>query len=238
MMRAWFILGMLVATPVFAQTAEEEAGDVSEVEKDARGPLRERIRPVSGQLFKQDGRFELSPGLALSVRDAFFNKYVLGGLLAYHMTEELGVALRAGYALSSISGATQVCDAKGCRKPTRKNLERFSAYGNIRLMGSLELQWAPVYGKLSLSAEAFLPFKFYGLIGPGIVMYGPEGKLKTSVSGTFGVGFRFVATRFMTVRMEFRDVIYQESIDGKGSIRNQLMFDLGVSFFFPTGFDS
>jgi outer membrane beta-barrel protein len=240
MMRAWFMLGMLMAAPVFAQTAEEEAGDVSEVEKDARGPLRERVRPVSGELFKLDGRFELSPGVAISVRDAFFNKYVLGGMLAYHFTETLGIALRGGYALSSISGATQICPPGGgaCGKPTRKMLEESSAYGNIRIMGNLELQWAPIYGKISLSAEAFLPFKFYGIIGPGVVMYGPEGNLKTSIGGTVGVGFRFVATRFMAIRMEFRDFIYQESDGNERSIRNQLMFDLGISFFFPTGFNS
>ena len=238
-MRAWFIFGMLMAAPVFAQTAEEEAGDVSEVEKDARGPLRERIRPVSGQLFKQDGRFELSPGVGLSVRDAFFNKYVLGGLVAYHFTEGLGLALRGGYALSSISGATQVCEAKGCQRPAREKLEKVGAYGNIRVMGDLELQWAPIYGKISLSAEAFLPFKLYGFIGPGIVMYGPAGNLKTSLGGTAGIGFRFVATRFMAVRMEFRDFVYQEKSEtNERSIRNQLMFDLGISFFFPTGFDS
>jgi len=242
MMRAWFIFGMLMAAPVLAQTAEEEAGDVSEVDKDARGPLRERIRPVSGQLFKQGKRFELSPGVGISVRDAFFSKYVLGGLMAYHMTEELGIALRGGYALSGISGATQVCTEKGCAKPSRQTLEKVNAYGNIRVMGNVELQWAPVYGKLSLSAEAFLPFKFYGLIGPGVVMYGPEGKLKTTFGGTFGLGLRFVATRFMAIRMEFRDFIYQES-HGSGaskdsSIRHQFMFDVGISFFFPTGFKS
>ena len=238
MMRAWFILGMLMAAPAFAQTAEEEAGDVSEVEKDAKGPLKERVRPVSGQLFKLDGRFELSPGLAFSLRDAFFNKYVLGGMLAYHFTEDLGLALRGGYALSSVSGATQICGTKGCNKPSRQKLEDNNAYGNIRVMGNLELQWAPIYGKISLSAEAFLPFKLYGLIGPGLVMYGPSGNLKTSLGGTVGIGFRFIATRFMAVRMEFRDFIYQEKTDNERSIRNQLMFDLGVSFFFPTGFDS
>jgi outer membrane beta-barrel protein len=237
MMRAWFMLGMLMAAPVFAQTAEEEAGDVSEVEKDAKGPLRERVRPVSGQLFKQDGRFELSPGIAFSLRDAFFKKYVLGGLVAYHITEELSVALRGGYALSGVSGSTQICDTSGCKKPSRQKLENSSAYGNIRFMGDLELQWAPIYGKISLSAEAFLPFKLYGFIGPGAVFYGPKGNFKTSLGGTAGIGFRFVATRFLAVRMEFRNFVYQENDGRERSIRNQLMFDLGVSFFFPTGFD-
>ncbi|MCL2626112.1 MAG: outer membrane beta-barrel domain-containing protein [Cystobacterineae bacterium] len=238
MMRAWFILGMLMAAPVLAQTAEEEAGDVSEIDKDAKGPLRERVRPVSGQFFKLDGRFELSPGVAFSLRDAFFNKYILGGLLAYHFTEELGLALRGGYALSTVSGATQVCDTGGCQVPTRQKLESFSAYGNIRVMGDLELQWAPIYGKISLSAEAFLPFKLYVFIGPGVVMYGPQGDLKLSFGGTAGIGFRFAATRWLAVRMEFRDFVYQERIGSDRSIRNQLMFDFGLSFFFPTGSDS
>ncbi|MCL2012662.1 MAG: outer membrane beta-barrel domain-containing protein [Cystobacterineae bacterium] len=238
MMRAWFMVAMLMGASVWAQTAEEEAGDISEIDKDAKGPLRERIRPVSGQLFKLDGRFEVSPGIALSLRDAFFKKYVLGGLIAYHFTEELGIAFRGGYALSSISGSTQVCEPTGCRKPTRQQLEASRAYGNIRFMGDLELQWAPVYGKISLSAEAFLPFKLYVFIGPGMVSYGPKGQLKHSFGGTAGLGFRFVATRFLAVRMELRDFLYQESNGNERFVRNQLMFDFGLSFFFPTGFDS
>ena len=80
----WWLLLALVALPALAQKSEEEAGDVSEADKDASGPLRERIPPVSGHLFLMDGRFEVSPGIGLSVRDAFFSKVFFGAALTYH----------------------------------------------------------------------------------------------------------------------------------------------------------
>ena len=103
-------VALLAAAPAFAQSkAEDEAGDVSEVDKDSSGPLRERIPPVSGHVFLMDGRFEISPELGISLRDAFFTKYLFGASLTYHFTETLGVSLRGGYTLSIISGAAQIC---------------------------------------------------------------------------------------------------------------------------------
>ena len=76
-------------------------------------PLRERVQPVSGHLFLKKGRFEFSPSATLSVKDAFFTKYILGGTLTYHPMETLGVSLRAGYSLTTVSGAAQICDFTG-----------------------------------------------------------------------------------------------------------------------------
>ena len=49
------------AAPAPQRNEESEAGDVAEIDKDARGPLRERIRPVSGQLYVREGRSSLRP---------------------------------------------------------------------------------------------------------------------------------------------------------------------------------
>ena len=68
-MQRYLLALALFAAPAFA-ASEDEAGDVSEVDKDSAGPLRERVRPVSGHLFLMDGRFEVSPGIGISLRDA------------------------------------------------------------------------------------------------------------------------------------------------------------------------
>ncbi len=255
-LRAWWLLLVLVAAPVFAQRSEEEAGDVSEADKDSSGPLRERIPPVSGHLFLMDGRFELSPAIGLSVRDAFFTKVMFGASLTYHFTETLAVSLRGGYNLSLVSGAAQICvpgDATaippvpaGCRSPTTEELtsridpatgQRIPsnvAFGFNTVVASLDLQWAPIYGKLSLAAERILGFNLYGLIGPAIVLYGPTNEL--APGGNVGLGFRFFLNKFLTVRIELRDTVYFENGFPSGSLRNQLMAELGFSIFIPTVF--
>jgi outer membrane beta-barrel protein len=243
----------LLSLPALAQRSEEEAGDVSEVDKDASGPLRERIRPVSGHLFLMEGRFELSPMVGLSIRDAFFTKVLFGAALTYHLSEAWAVSARGGYAASLISGAAQICapssslsgQAAGCHPPSWDELTRSAdgqpankAYGLLTFVGSLDLLWAPLYGKLSVFAEKVLHFNMYALVGPAVVIYGP-GRVVT-VGGNAGLGFRFVVNSFLAVRLELRDLIYQEAgIEAASpvtSIRNQLMAELGFSFFLPTTF--
>lgn len=248
---SWWLLLALLAAPAFAQKSEDEAGDVSEADKDSSGPLRDRIPPVSGHMFLMDGRFEISPGIGLSVRDAFFTKVFFGAALTYHFTETIGISARGGYNLSLVSGAAQICSAgdpstntpAGCRSPTIQELtsrvdsngqrvQENVAYGLNTVLASLDFQWAPIYGKLSLSAERVLSFNMYALIGPALVMYGPKSEL--GGGGNVGLGFRFFLNKFLTVRVELRDTIYYENGFPSGSLRNQLMAEFGLSIFLPT----
>jgi outer membrane beta-barrel protein len=247
------LLAALLSAPAFAAKAEDEAGDVSEVDKDASGPLRERIRPVSGHLFLMDGRFEVSPNVGISLRDAFFIKVLFGAAFTYHFSETVALSASGAYTLSLISGNAQICNPPnaangqpaGCRSPTLAELTQQNgapankAFGNTTFMADVDLQWAPLYGKLSLFAENTLHFNMYGLIGPSVVMYGPSNTI--TVGGNAGIGFRFFINSFVTVRLELRDVIYAENGLEAGlpitSVRNQLMTELGVSFFFPTIFE-
>jgi outer membrane beta-barrel protein len=231
-----------------AASSETEAGDVSEVDKDDIGPLKERIHPVSGHLFLKKGRFELSPSATLSFRDAFFTKYILGGTLTYHPLETFGISLRAGYALNSVSGSAQQCNfgtdgsTRGCNAPTFAQVDG-RAPGQITMTGGVDLKWAPIYGKLSLMAEKFVHFDMYAVGGASVVQYrGPPEQGATTASTArltpgvnLGVGAHFFLNRWMTVRTELRDLIYVEkAIIPESVTRNQLLFELGVSFFFPT----
>lgn len=242
----WLALASLVATPVFA-ASEDEAGDVSEVDKDSSGPLKDRVRPVSGHLFLMDGRFEVSPGIGLSLRDAFWQKVGFGAAFTYHFTEEVGLSARASYNLALISGAAQICDpiGGGCATPTEAELSTFDgnpanvSFGRMSLLTSVDLQWAPLYGKLALFSEKILNFNMYVLAGPSFLMYGPPSASRFTVGGNVGVGFRFFFNEWLTLRLEVRDVLYFEENDRdrtKGSFRNQLMTEVGFSMFFPTIF--
>jgi len=261
----WLVLGaLLFAAPAWAQKAaasEEEAGDVSEVDKDSAGPLRERIRPVSGHLFLMNGRLEVSPTLGISFRDAFWTKLLFGVAVTYHLNETMALSLHGGYTLSLIAGSAQICTppvpAMGtepaqpgaCRAPTYEELTRQDgvpqnkSYGLTTLITSVDFLWAPIYGKISLFAEKTLSFNMYALAGPALVLYGPT--ITATVGGNLGIGFRFFINEWLTVRAELRDTMYYESgylppsapagTPG-GSFRNQLMFELGLSMFFPTVF--
>lgn len=229
-------------SPAVSGSAEQEAGDVSEVDKDRLGPLRERVVPVSGHLFLKKRRLEFSPSVTLSIKDAFYTKYIFGGSLTYHATETLAFGLRAGYSLPTVASAAQICTfestggggaTRGCRRPTFDELDN-RAPGKISLLGGVDVQWAPIYGKMSLVSETFLHFDLYGIGGASVVQYRAPGEDALAVGGNIGVGMRFFVNRWMTVRAEFRDLIYVEkAVNPATTLRNQLLFELGVSFFFP-----
>lgn len=241
--RTVLLLSLVLATSAFA-ASEDEAGDVSEIDKDASGPLRDRIRPVSGHLFLMDGRFEISPSVGISLRDAFWQKVGFGAAFTYHFTETVGLSARATYNLSLVSGTAQICDPAGggCQLPTFEELTKDSngatanvAYGYMSLLTSIDLQWAPLYGKLALFSESILNFNMYGLIGPTFLMYGPNNAF--TVGGNVGIGFRFFLNNWLCVRLELRDVLYYEQgASMRDSFRNQLMTEIGFSMFFPTVF--
>jgi outer membrane beta-barrel protein len=249
MMKRALLFAVLFAAPAFAQKSEEEAGDVSEVDKDRTGPLRDRVRPVSGHIFLMKGRFEVSPEIGISFKDAFYTKYAPQLMLSYHFAENLGVSLRAGYAVSIVSGAAEICmnnpnGTRGCAVPTLAQLDQGSGgllpYGKMGLMADLALEWSPIYGKLAtLAFLPFLPFddlhfNMYLALGPALMMYSPLNNF--TAGGNIDVGMRFFVNKFVCIRTELRDVIYFEAINS-GSVRNQLMVDIGLSLFLPTTFD-
>lgn len=233
----------------FAQS-EDDAGDVSEVDKDRVGPLRERVRPVSGHLFLKKGRFEVSPSATASFNDAFFTKYMVGATIGFFPTEQFGIHARFGYAFPMVAGSAQICTTestgsgttRGCRPPEFSQLDG-RAPGQIHLIGGLDAEYSPIYGKVGLVAEKFLHFDLYGLLGASAVGYnGPTGgtgsKPYMTVGGNVGVGSRIIFNKFMAVRAELRDLVYVEQVQPipATSLRNQLLFELGFSFFLPTNF--
>ncbi len=243
------VLGQVaVAQQDLAPTAE--AGDTAAVERDI-GPLKDRIPPVTGYTFLMARRFEIAPTFSLSFRDAFWTKYVVGATLTYHFTETLGVALRGGYAFTSVSGAAQICPAgEACRSPTKEELDG-KGPGQINLVTGLDFEWAPLYGKISLLAEGFAHFNLYLIAGPAAIQYKapkdgnvPGSDSAWAVGGEAGLGMRFIFNRWMALRFELRDVIYREKTAGATEttgaahqVRNQLFFDIGLSFFFPNNFN-
>ncbi|HZJ52861.1 MAG TPA: outer membrane beta-barrel domain-containing protein [Myxococcaceae bacterium] len=242
------VLGQVAAAQDLSPSTE--AGDTAAVDRDI-GPLKDRVPPVTGYSFLMARRFEIAPTFSLSFRDAFWTKYVVGATLTYHFTETLGLALRGGYAFTSVSGAAQVCPSptEACFSPSKEQLDG-KGPGQIKLITALDFEWAPLYGKISLLAEGFAHFNLYLIAGPTAVQYKapkdgsvPGSDSAWAVGGEAGLGMRFIFNRWMALRFELRDVIYREKTQGATEttgasyqVRNQLFFDIGLSFFFPSSF--
>jgi outer membrane beta-barrel protein len=203
--------------------------------------LDSRIRPVSGTLFLRSGRHELGPTLGISLSDAFFTKYMLGARYAYHATETLSIGAFGTFAASSPSGVVAKCDTNGanCRTPTAKDLRHTP--GDFGANAGLDLSWAPLYGKISVLAESVLHFDTYLLLGGGMLQsrIAPPGVDEVETSwrpeGHVALGQRYFVAPWGTIRIELRDMLYGLTVQGRRGpadrLQNQLMFNLGFSFF-------
>jgi outer membrane beta-barrel protein len=216
-----------------------------------------KIQPISGQLYQKAGRLEVTPTLDLSFNDAFYKKTFGGVKVGWHFTEFLsaGVTFAAGSFQATDSAV--VCPAnQGCKAASPVQL--WQVPGALKMMAGAEVAWAPVYGKLNLAAEQVLHFDLALMAGPDWFSYqevlsrdaaealaaaGGTPSTTSTIGGHLGIGVRIYLNRFMALRFDVKDYVYAVEIpnwiEGSGNqprtdIQNQLFFELGLSFFFPT----
>lgn len=210
-----------------------------------------KIQPISGQLYRKAGRFELTPVAQLSVNDAFFSKY-FGGLKAtYHLTEFWSVGGSFATGTTAKTGSAVVCPAnQGCHPASAAEL--YQVPGRLRSVAGLEVAWAPIYGKLNVLAEKVAHFDLSLVLGADLVSHDKvlssdeairlqlKPASQSTLGGHVGIGARLFITEAVAVRLEFRDLVYRVDVpnragsgQGAGDIQNQLFTELGVSIFFP-----
>ncbi len=225
------LIGLVLLAPGWSAAQElEEAGeeDVRAGSEPPRRTLAERIPAVSGRLFVKRGRAELMPAVGLSLNDPFFNHILVTGSASYHVLESLWVGAGANF-FGSLSSAVPVAGGGAADRPT---------YNHPVWAGHLEVGWAPIYGKLSLLAEAVFHFDAYVAGGVGVV--GPSDG-SPAFGGTLAVGQRYFINEWMALRLELRDQVFPlsriPSINPDKNLQHMLSATVGVSFFVPPTFE-
>lgn len=239
--RALLALGLLLAAGRPAPARAASKADAFEG----------KIKPISGQLYRKAGRFELTPLAQLSVNDAFFTKY-FGGLKAtYHLTEFWSVGGSFAGGAAARTGSAVVCPAnQGCHPASAAEL--YQVPGRLRAVAGLEVAWAPIYGKLNVLAERVAHFDLSLSLGADLVAHdevlssldaaaaGARPATTQTVGGHVGLGARLFLGEAVALRLEFRDLVYRVTVpnragsgQGAADLQNQLFTEVGVSVFFP-----
>lgn len=232
-----------------AAKADAKADAKAEAEnesKAARATLADKIPPVSGNVFFKKGRLEVAPAVGLSLGDAFFQKYAFGLMLNYHVLESVSVGIHGSYLLNTPGGSVTVCKSTGCGSPQMSDLT--SVPGKVSLLAGLDIGWSPFYGKVNVMAEKVLHFDTTIFIGADVIQYAGYDKATLANKDTFtggghiGLGERIVFNDFLALRIELRDYMYGGVVnlaDANGNpqtqFQNQLMLELGLSFFIGSG---
>lgn len=242
---------------------DAKGGDDAAVAPAEKPVLEETIYVVQGKRFLAQGHFELTPQLAFSVNDSFTSHtgMLVSGL--YHLKENVAIeATAGGFAwIDSRSGAPRLGGRDSdltveLGQKERLAPERVKLYQFPWLVAG-NLQWSPMYGKVSIHDLVLGQFNLYLSVGAGVAGL----QLETLTPGvaredfvpltspialitSFGGGLRFYFTDWLGVRLEVRDyvmplAVFQNGANAVGDaiapnfdVTNLILTQLGVSFVF------
>lgn len=192
---------------------------------------------IDQKLHSTAGRFELTAFYNASLNDKYVKHQGGHGALLYHLSDWFALELFGGSMMGRettilskvrVSGDSYARTSKGecgwapmgACEPELPDL-----YQTTWFTGAA-LQWAPIYGKLSLVSEYDLSFQLYSILGGGIEgiqkelstpgalssdYANPDGTTDptTAMTLNYGLGFRFIPFKHVALRIELRNYFKQ-----------------------------
>ena len=220
--------------PAFAQdggddaevSAEAQKTEGTEPESENKKKLSDRIKSVQRKVFLKRQRVEVFPFFGLDLNDPFYQHFVLGASVGFHLADSMSVELRGG----GVIGSVEQDAIKFVRQETDSLIvdpPQFKAHVD------LDFNWAPFYGKISLLGEGILHFDTYVTAGPGI--FATDAGINPAMN--VGLGQRYFINDWLVTRVELRDYLFIDTRNGQSDLQNLLLLTFSVSGFFPMSFE-
>jgi len=194
------------------------------------------LPPVTAQMFHVGGRTEAQPMFQFSIGDPFFRSILLGLRVEQHLDERWSLSAHVLGGSSLLSAPIDVCTDSSCNSPEAGQLR--STPGDIRMMGGVEVGWAPIYGKLSLAGEKTIHFDAYVSAGPELVLerIAPDAVSGTSshwaLGGRLGIGERIFFSNKCLLRLGVSQVLDNTRVRGRSEWERKLSLEMGVAWMF------
>lgn len=243
------LFALISAAAVLAPTAQafaqqKEAGkdatadDSSESSREDRvidrsRALGDRIKSVQRRAFIQRNRHEVGVDVGLTFNDAFFVTYGIDAHYAYHILDSF--ALEARFQFMPFQSKLPSVRLVRQRDNAIPPLTAEPFYD-----ASLEAQFSPIYGKMSIFSEKIIHYDLFVAGGFGFMATDADTS-NFHPMGTVALGARVYVNEWLAIRAEVRDQIYQDrrliQPNAESALQNFLFFNLGVSVFLPFTFD-
>lgn len=203
--------------------------------------------------FLKSGRTELLPLFGTTVNDNMIRHYSLGGQLSYYLTDVLAVGVEGQYYVKNFREPYDLVARQARRLPTL-NEYKWSA--------ALNFHYVPVYGKFAVFDKKLVTWEvaFTAGIGAGQSEVIPRdtkfaGFTNTLIMPNVGASFRFFLTKWLTVNAGIRDYVFLDQFEptnrspmentsaeaakenADSRLINNVMFQVGISFWLPTSFE-
>ena len=243
--------GDLTADMAAADAANANAVKAGEVKKT---PLSWKdILVVVRKPFLKSRRTELYPMVGTTMNDNMVRHYTIGGELNYYLTDVLAIGVEGHYYTESFSEPFDLVARQARRLPT-VNKYNWSA--------ALDFHYVPVYGKFAVLDKKLITWEvfFTAGIGAGQSEVVPRdtkfpGFTNLLIMPNIGASMRFFLAKWLTVNLGIRDYVFYDKFEptdrsptmnatadqakdnADGALINNVMFQVGLSFWLPTSFE-
>ncbi|MDQ3367413.1 MAG: outer membrane beta-barrel domain-containing protein [Myxococcota bacterium] len=204
--------------------------------------------------FLKAKRTELYPFVGTTMNDNMIRHYAIGGELSYYLTDVLAIGVEGQYYVDSFREPFDLVARQARRLPT-VNKYNWSA--------ALNFHYVPVYGKFAIFDKRLITWEvaFTAGIGAGQSEVIPRDTTFESFSTLLimpnvGANMRFFLAKWLTLNVGVRDYLFIDKFEPttrmKGGMNdsgaaakenassafiNNVMFQIGLSFWLPTSFE-
>lgn len=216
------LLLSLSVTTARGDVLPSEAPLPSCLDQTIKDELGRELRPrgVQKRDFLKDGKLELLARGGLYGGDLTSSSWIAGGALAFFFTEDLGLQLSAELTPIALDLDTPLAEFFGD--------DRFEP--GMGYLGLASLLWSPVHAKVKVGGD---------IVHADLILQAGGGRLvHDSVQGvTFvgGVALEMFTSRWVTFRLEVRDVMAVQEAVAETRFTNNLVTTAGLGFWLPTG---
>jgi outer membrane beta-barrel protein len=206
--------------PVTGKTATDEGIDLT---------LQDRIKAVARKTFLKANRFELVPMAGVTMNDAFFQTWAVGGRLSYHLHDAFALEVGGMYVPPGFAQTLEPVQV------LRNELKMINTDNKLIGMADIGFTFSPMYGKVALFGDAIIHFD--GFLQGGVGATFDNGADLVHPAMNVGAGVRVFLLRWLALRADVRDVIYPQDKLQISTLQNLLFVNLGVAFYLPFDFE-
>jgi len=195
--------------------------------------LGDRVKAVQRKGFLKRHRLDLTPLFAVTVNDAFYTKFGGGVRLAWNLEDSFAIGARWVYFEPYRTDAVR----QG-KIAFNSQLLASQLYGQLMLDGI----WSPVYGKAAVIGRSIVHFDLFLLAGFGVVRTATSIAPRSEgdhLAADLGGGLRFYPREWLAFELGLTGTFYpdQPIASVPGTIQKIVVASVGVSIFWPFGFD-
>ena len=198
-------------------------------------------------------RTELMPFFSTTMNDNIIRHYGFGGQFNYYLSDALAVGIEGQYYVKSFLEPFDLIARQARRLPTVNQYDWSAA---------LNFHYVPVYGKFAVLDRKIVTWEAMltagiGAIETEVIPRDPRfpGFNSFLISPNVGISLRFFLAKWLTIDFSIRDYIFEdqfeptnrtESVNNTSALAkanadsaliNDVQFQLGLSFWFPTSFE-